>query len=260
MGAYIGALKPEEKAKVQLELAKLMRWFGRDRRMLELTPSEVEQYAEKISISSSAANSVARLDAIKGFLSFAKKKEMVVLSLASHVRVRRSQSRSTAALKKREAEEMELTAEGIAQLQSNLEALKADRVNISEEIKRAASDKDVRENAPLEAAREQQGRAESRIREIEVTLRAAQVISNTKNKSKQLSVKVGTRVTVKDLGSGQKMSYIIVNPPEASPLDGKLSVESPVGKALLYMAKGQEVEVVAPRGLQRYLIMQVASA
>ena len=258
LSAYIGELKQEERGAIQQELAKFVRWCGRDRLFGDITPAEVGAYAEIVATSSSQANSAKRLDAVKGFLSFAKKRNMIAVNLASHVRVSKSHTRASATSRGRVAEEVILTAEGLAQLKDKLKHLEEDRLRIAGDIRRAASDKDVRENAPLEAAREQQGRNESQIREIEETLKAAQVLSRSGKATSQARARVGSRVVIKDLGSSREMDYLLVSPAEASPLDRKLSVESPVGKALLQQVQGQEVEVDTPGGTQRYRILKVS--
>ncbi len=258
LSAYTGGLKQEERGEIQQELAKFVRWCGRDRLFGGITPAELGDYAEIVATSSSQANFAKRLDAIKGFLSFAKKRNMIAVNLASHVRVSKSHTRAAATSRGRKAEGVILTAEGLAQLKDKLEHLKEDRLRIAGDIRRAASDKDVRENAPLEAAREQQGRNESQIREIEETLKAAQVLSHSKDATGQVRARVGSRVVIKDLGSSRETDYLLVSPAEASPLDRKLSVESPVGRALLEQAQGQEVEVATPGGTQRYLILKIS--
>ena len=126
-----------------------------------------------------------------------------------------------------------------------------------QEIQRAAADKDVRENAPLEAAREQLGLVESRIRQIEETLRGAVVVEPS-NRAPGQKVAVGSKVALKDLDSGREAKYMVVSASEANPLEGKISDVSPVGKALLTAIPGQHVEVETPRGKQRFRVLAVS--
>jgi transcription elongation factor GreA len=139
-----------------------------------------------------------------------------------------------------------------------LERLKAERGPIAIQIRKAAADKDVRENAPLEAAREQLGYLESRISSLEATLRTSVVIDPSQQQVAQ-NAKVGTRVSIKDLSNGREMSYTLVSAFEANPLEGRISDVSPMGKALVGHATGQEVEAVTPRGKVRYRILEIST-
>ena len=151
---------------------------------------------------------------------------------------------------------VELTPEGHERLTEELEKLKGERVPLAMQIRRAAADKDVRENAPLEAAREQLGLVESRIATIEETLKDAVVIS-AGAKSGGLKVKLGARVSMKDLDTGRESSYMVVSPSEANPLEGKISDASPLGKAFIGRSEGQEMEVQTPRGKTRLRILSI---
>ena len=124
---------------------------------------------------------------------------------------------------------VELTADGHAQLHAELEKLKAQRGPLAVQIRKAAADKDVRENVPLEAAREQLGHVESRIRSIEGTLEYAVIIGSTPPDSAQI-VKLGARVFVKDLVTGRENSYTLVDRSEAQPTQGKISDRFALGQ------------------------------
>jgi transcription elongation factor GreA len=139
-----------------------------------------------------------------------------------------------------------------------LDVLKEERTAVTEDIKRAMEDKDFRENAPLEAAKERQGIIESRIRELENTLATAQLLSN-KPKGATLRSTVGSKMTLKDHGSGRQIVYTLVDVREADAASGKISTSSPVGQALLDKAVGEEVTVKVPRGTQQYLIQRIQS-
>ena len=108
----------------------------------------------------------------------------------------------------------------------------------------------------MEAAREQLGHVESRITEIEETLRSAVVVDPSQRRG--LAVAVGSKVVVKELDSGRETKYTIVSAAEADPLQGKISVVSPVGKVLVTRTTGQEVDVKTPRGNLRYRILEVS--
>jgi len=136
-----------------------------------------------------------------------------------------------------------------------LESLKMERPMIAEQIRLAAADKDVRENAPLEAARERQGHLEARIREIEATLGAATVMDDRPRATR--TVGVGCRVRLSDMKSGDELTYRLVSPSEADPAQGRLSIASPTGKALLDHETGALVKVEAPVGTLQYRIDEI---
>ena len=149
-----------------------------------------------------------------------------------------------------------MTAEGHAELLQEVERLRAERGPITEEIHKAAATKDVRENAPLEAARERQGHIQSRIREIESVLSSALAISDSGGDAKVVGV--GSTVSVKNKNGAKKaIDYTIVSPIEARPSVGKLSMASPVGKELLGKEVGDEVEVQTPRGATTFLVVGI---
>jgi transcription elongation factor GreA len=149
-----------------------------------------------------------------------------------------------------------MTAAGHQALQQELQGLKDQRGEMAEAIRRAAADKDFSENAPLDAAREAQGKMEARVRELEETLRRAVVIDGSGSGATD-TVQVGSAVALEDVASGREVRYILVDSAEADPVAGKLSVASPVGRALVGHHIGDEVEVTAPKGLLRYRIASV---
>jgi transcription elongation factor GreA len=155
----------------------------------------------------------------------------------------------------KEAEQIHLTSEGHAALKSELEALQNERPRVAEQIRHAAADKDFRENAPLEAAREHQGHIEGRIRELEATIKGATIIKE--KTSTTLRVGIGCTVDLSDLTSGEQLHYTLVSPSESNPTKGKLSIASPTGKALLDQEIGAVVEVAAPVGTFRYRIVGI---
>ena len=152
-----------------------------------------------------------------------------------------------------------LTPDGHTLLVEELEALMAQRPEISDEIRRAAADKDVRENAPLEAARERQGMVEARIRQLEAILSNATVMKDDIDGSRKGSgtIRMGSKIQIKEMSSEREFSYQVVSAPEANPREGKLSVESPVGKSIFGKKEGEKVEVETPRGLMNYFIISI---
>ena len=234
------------------EALRFARWFGEERAALEIRPSDIETYVEPWA---AAPNAGARAEGLKNFLSFAHKRGIVPERMVSHVRVRRQtvKARGTATLP-----EVRVTSTGKAALEAELEALTSQRPRIAEELRLAMADKDFRENAPLDAARDAQGQLEARIRELEGMLRHAVVVEN-EDMGTGDAARVGCNVIIANVTTGAKLTYQLVNAAEARPGSGRMSVESPVGQALVGRRVGEEVQVTAPSGLVRYRIESIES-
>jgi len=257
----IGVYLTEAKAKgkdptIHLELQRFAQWYGVDRPILQIAPSDIGDYSERMAAGGSSPQAAERLQVVRTFLTHLKKKNYIEHNLAQHVRIRKTKSKAGASGEASSQTYEEITAEGHSNLLSELERLKASSASIAEDIHKAAQDKDVRENAPLEAAREQKGHVESRIRHIETQLKNTRVIDASKVK-KDSVVRVGSKVTLKDTDSGQERHYTLVSATEANPLEGRISDVSPVGKAIVRKHAGQEVKVQTPRGSQNFLIVKV---
>jgi transcription elongation factor GreA len=149
--------------------------------------------------------------------------------------------------------QFKLTTEGITELEAELKDLIAKRPEVADRIKLAREFGDLSENAEYSSARQEQERAESRISEVEHILKNAEVISQPKIKD---VVELGNTVVMKSK-SGEK-SFTIVGSVEADPLEGKVSDESPIGKALLGKKLGEEVEIVTPAATTKYKIEAIS--
>lgn len=145
------------------------------------------------------------------------------------------------------------TAEGLKKLQTELDERKSlTRIAIAQAIKEAKEQGDLSENAEYSEAKRQQDENENRIMELEALLRDA-VLADTKVKGSEVSM--GSKLTVK-LG-GKELSFEIVGSNEVDPARGKISNESPLGKAFMGQQKGDKVEVQAPAGKVKYEILEV---
>ncbi len=145
------------------------------------------------------------------------------------------------------------TAEGLKKLQTELEERKSlTRIAIAQAIKEAKEQGDLSENAEYSEAKRQQDENENRIMELEALLRDA-VLADTKVKGSDVSM--GSKLTVK-LGN-KELSFEIVGSNEVDPARGKISNESPLGKAFMGQQKGDKVEVQAPAGKVKYEILEV---
>ena len=240
---FLVSLPPEEREKEQDKVHKFIHWVGLHKKVSELSPLEISGYAEHISSSETKP--------VKSFLTYIHRSGFCKANLAVHLRVKKTSHKATASSQQNYKEPVNLTARGYTKLQAELANLKSQRTNVIQELHIAAADKDFRENAPLSAAREYKSRLEGRIQELESTLNSAIVMSKTQGTAK---IKVGDTVTLQDLSSGEQLHYTLVNPREANPTKGRISIASPVGKTLLDKEEGQTIEVAAPAGTFSYHI------
>ncbi len=148
-----------------------------------------------------------------------------------------------------------LTPEGAQRLREELEFLKTTkRTELAKRLREAIQMGDLSENADYIAAKEEQGFLEGRIQEIEALLRQAIIIEDNGHKD---VVDMGAKVTIQE-GTYPPETYHIVGPAEASPRQGKISHESPIGQALLGKKVGDEVTVKTPGGEIRFKILEIA--
>jgi len=237
------------------DIDRFVGWCGRERSAESLAAEEVAKYVQFVGGSTSDA--LRRLEPIKDFLVFAHSNGIMSSNLSSQIRIPKSRRGQNVSASRKPVEEHALTPEGLAQLQAQLESLKNERVRTTDEIRKAAADKDVRENAPLEAARERQGHIDARIRVLERMLRISTVIQIDSDGGKDSRVVPGKRVTLKNVASGVDLTYILVAPAEANPMRGRLSFTSPVGRALLDRKIDERIEVPTPRGIESFVIVSV---
>jgi len=249
---FLLTLSSEERLKAQQEVYKFVRWYGEKRPLMGLTIPEVANYAEQIT--SSTTEAAEKLGIIKSFLTYTHKRGMTKKNMAVHLKSKKAPPKSTSSVKRRAHRKVLLTDQGYSDLQAELESLKKERPRLVEEIKKAASDKDFRENAPLEAAREHQGHVEARIKQLESTLKMAAVVEQ---ESVGWEISFGDTAVLRDTASGEQVSYTLVDISEANPMEGKISVASPMGQALLGRIKGQKIEVRAPAGILHYTIEEI---
>src|SRR5579862_9355727 len=153
-------------------------------------------------------------------------------------------------------EKVPMTGEGYTVLDDELKRLKTqERPSVIAAIAEARAHGDLSENAEYHAAKERQGWIEGRIAEIEDKISRAQVIDVSKLSGKQ--VKFGATVTVVDEDTEEKARYQIVGDHEADVKSGKLSVSSPLARAMIGKEKGDVVEVNTPGGVKAYEIKKI---
>ena len=150
-----------------------------------------------------------------------------------------------------------LTQEGYNKIEEEVEYLKTvKRKEVAERIKVAISFGDLSENAEYDEAKNEQAQVEERIVKLENMLRKAVIIDESQIDSD--TVTVGCTVKVYDTDLEEEVEYTIVGSAEADPYNGKISNESPVGKAFLGRHKGEDVEVQVPNGVVIYKILEIS--
>lgn len=149
-----------------------------------------------------------------------------------------------------------LTYEGLKKLEDEIQELKVvRRKEVADKIKEAREQGDLSENAEYDAAKEEQREIEARIEEIEKILKNAEVV--VEDEVDVDVINIGCKVKVYDMEYEEELDFRIVGSTEASSLQGKISNESPVGKALLRHKVGDVVSVETPAGVMEYKILEI---
>ena len=244
--ATLSALKRDDS---QPEVYKFARWYGWDSSFDSMAPPNVAGYAEQLSVSD--IDYTEKLAIIRAFLAYGKKMGWSKTNLGTHIKTKKAKSAGKVA----QREVISLTQQRYDEIQTELATLKERSQDLIKEIQRAAADKDFRENAPLAAAREERGFVEGRIKELEETIKSTVILEEKKEPSKKTGV--GDTIVLTDLSSGAEYRYMIVDPREVDASRGKISIASPMGKALIGRRGGDTVEINAPAGKLRYQIKQI---
>ncbi len=156
-----------------------------------------------------------------------------------------------------ETKKVILTHAGMEKMEQELLELKTvKRHEVAQKIKEARAQGDLSENAEYDAAKDEQGKIEGRIAELEKTLRNAQVIDEEDTDLNKVSL--GCRVVLYDQEFDENITYTIVGSTEADPMEGLISNESPVGAAVLGAAVGDEVEVTTPGGITIFKVLEIS--
>jgi transcription elongation factor GreA len=150
-----------------------------------------------------------------------------------------------------------ISKDGLDKLRAELdEMLAVRRPEIAQRIHDAKEHGDLSENAEYEDAKNEQAFVEGEVMRLEGILSSAQVIEESKGKKD--SVRVGAVVTIVEEGTKEKEVYHLVGSAEANPQDGKISIESPLGKAILGAKVGDKVQVNAPEGKITFIVKAIA--
>ena len=248
----------------QQELLRFRDRMGKDKPMSVLHAVEVGEYARWAT--ENVEDTASRLDPVKRFLTYAHRKRWTEISLSRYAaapRRNRRRSRksepdangSAGAGSDGSIPTARLSQERHLELQAELQRLRDDLPQIRDAVRLARSDGDVRENAPLDAAREQQSMVERRIRQLEADLARVEIVDAASADTEKVSI--GARVTLHDLTASQQRVFTLVDVREADVSAGKISTVSPIGQALMGHSPGEVVTINTPRGAMEYRIESI---
>jgi transcription elongation factor GreA len=251
---FLSNLDADQNESVRADIERFVRWFGSQRPISGLTPAEIEKFAERLS--QSDRDYSRKLETVKMFLAAAKKSKWTKTNLGTNLKIKKGRSKTRASASRGNTPEpVVLSKEGHEKLVAELEVLKVRRVQVTEDIRKAAADKDFRENAPLHAAREEKGHIEGRILALEETLKVVRILDGENHGSVQVAI--GNTVILHDVQTGEDARYTLVNAREVDLAKGKISCVSPIGQAVLGKSQGDTCEVTAPAGKLSYKIKKV---
>jgi transcription elongation factor GreA len=149
------------------------------------------------------------------------------------------------------------TEEGLKKLKDEIHFLKTkERANITRQIAEARDKGDLSENAEYDAAREAQGLLEARIAKLEDTLANARLVDTSQVDTSKVSIL--TKVKIKNLKNSQIVQYTLVTQSEANLKEGKISIDSPIGKGLMGKRVGDKVDITVPAGTIPFQVVEIS--
>jgi transcription elongation factor GreA len=151
-----------------------------------------------------------------------------------------------------------MTRAGYEKLKTELTTLRTDmRLEVANKLEEARAFGDLSENAEYHAAKEEQEKLEGRISRLEYKLNKAKIIDFDDLDTSHANL--GTTITIQDLDKNDSFTYMLVGTEESDPKENKISVSSPVGKAIIGKAVGDEISVRVPKGLRRLKILEITA-
>ncbi len=251
VSAYLTALPAAEREAQAPALSRFVRWLGTDRELSAIIPIELERYQEQLG--EVGIDPTRSLEGVRAFLTEARKRRWTETNLGLHIKVRRKTAPARASGAGVEAR-VEMTQAGLEALQGELQRLEQEvRPRLTEDLQRAAADKDFRENAPYDAAKQRLAEVQTRINTLRAQIGAAAIVEGGNTERAGL----GTRVIVRDLEEDEELSYTLVGPGEIDARHGRISIQSPVGRALSDHIVGDTVQVQTPAGTMHYRIERI---
>jgi len=258
-GQYLAVIPHEKKDAAQREINNFIRWYGgREKSFIGLEGSAVGDYAERLA--QTDADCIRKLELVRGFLAYAYKQHWCQENLSVSIRIvktTRSSTNKKASAKKNNGkkEPVYMTKDAFEKVELELKDFREKRLAIIEDVKRAAADKDFKENAPYHAAREQKSFIEGKILELGEMVASVAIIDENRKVTHKASM--GDTVVLQDLASRRELRYTLVGPREVAPAKGKISTSSPVGKAVAGKAVGDMIEVVVPSGKLSFQLKEI---
>jgi len=249
--AFLSSLSAGKREAVTPAVMNFVRWYGGGHDISRLSPPKLAEYAEG---QSAGAEGASKVKAAREFLAYVAKSSWTEVNLGGHMKAKKSPIRASASSVRPAIERLALTPEKKIEMESETATLKERRVHVIEDIKRAAADKDLKENAPYHAAREEKARLDGKIKELETLLKHAVIGQNVQHCIAGATAELGRKVTIRDVKSGATSVYILVTSREVNPRSGRISPVSPIGKAVMGRMAGETIEVSAPAGLILYTI------
>jgi transcription elongation factor GreA len=251
---YLGSLPAGQRELAASEINRFIRWMNAERPVGQISRLEVERYQQHLT--DTVGDAATRVEALKAFLSDLKKQKMTETNLGAGLRVRRRGGGGQT--RKEEAAVVELTREGLDQLQAELARLEGEVAPaVREDLAAAFQDRDFRENAPYDEAKRRMGEVQGQIERLRGQIKAARVVEReTSNRRAGL----GSHVVLRDLQYDEELDYTLVGPGEVDTRNRRISIQSPVGSALKDRSVGEVVEVEIPSGKARYRIERVEKA
>lgn len=246
------ATEPEKVRVEHAILSEFVSWFGGARPLAEMRASQVAEYTR-----SHTDGTPAHLEPLRGFLAYASRLAFTEENLVPGLRLGFDAGGARGGKGANDdlgGAAFYVTLEGLRRLEEQLAAEKSQRPMIAQKLHDAMADKDFRENAPLDAARDEQAHLEARIRDLESRLRNAVIIDE---EAKAGRANVGSVVKLLNLATQREQTFTLVSPTEVDPAQGRISVQSPVGVAVMNRSTGDEVTVNAPAGPMPFRILSV---
>jgi transcription elongation factor GreA len=252
---YLGRLPAGQRELAASEINRFVRHAGADRPVTQITKLEVERYQQYLADTAGDA-ATTRVEALKTFLSDLKTKRLTETNLGAGLRVRRKGGSANA--RKEEAAVVELTREGLDQLQTELTHLETVIAPaVRDDLAAAYQDRDFRENAPYDEAKRRMGEVQGQIDRLKGQIKAARVVERQTSNER---VGLGSKVVLRDLQFDEELDYTLVGPGEVDTRNRRISIQSPVGSALKDRGVGDTVEVDIPSGKARYRIERIEQA
>jgi len=251
---FLQSIDPEQARVERPDVEAFIEAYGADLPIGDLTAEVVSAYAKRFE--DDGIEDAPQLEPVRAFLAYASRLSFTSTNLVPALKLGPDTggSRGDSAAADLGGETFRMTVEGLANLERELEELKSERPRIADELRAAMADKDFRENAPLDAARDAQAHLEARIRDIEARLRHAVIIDASQKDGR---ANVGSTVKLLNLQNEREQVFHLVSPNEVEPASGKISIESPVGAAVIDHRPGDEVVVDAPSGKIRFKLLDV---